>query len=363
MERKSELDLLRTISMMGVVLLHVLGTIKSVSGGTDYEYIVKILLAVASCSVNVFALLSGYLKIKSRIRFSSIVNIWITTFFWCFVLTIIAHFMLADMSIKQYVGYIFPYVIDRLWYITCYSFLFFMMPYLNKLMVALDKKQVQTLLVILFVLMSIVTTFGIRDSFHVVSTGYSAMWLVYLYILGGYLRLYGFSKKLSKCSIVFILVFSTLLIVLSTTLIEYILVHFGFSGQRDLVNILYRYSSPFVLVNSVLILWLFVEYIRVKKVVWQKIIGWMSKVSLGIYVIHAHPFCLDYLFTHEHFGFIMSAGVIGCGIQVLLVVFVVYILCGIAEHLREKLFVKTKIIVFINFIGDKGDALLKWNNK
>lgn len=361
MERKSELDMLRAVSMMGVVALHVLGAIKPISEGTDCEVIINLLLAVLYCSVNVFALLSGYLKVTSGSRTSSIFTIWATTFFWCFVITIVAHFWLTDMSIKQYVGYMIPYIVDRLWYITCYSFAFFMMPYMNKLLETLTKKQLQSMLFILFVLMSIITTFAVKDSFHVVSTGYSAAWLMYLYTLGGYIRLYGFPIHLSKGKLIITLIVNSAFIMLSSVIIKYVFTYLGVNGHEDIVEIFYRYSSPFTLLNSILFLWLIVEYVRIKNNIIIRILTWMSKVSLGVYIIHAHPFSLDYVFTFEHFEFILSAGIVGCVIMTIITVLVVFIICGLAESLREKIFKLLKIPSYINYIGNKVDTILCWN--
>lgn len=111
------------------------------------------------------------------------------------------------------------------------------------------------------------------------------------------------------------------------------------TDNTDKTLILYRYSSPFIVINSLLLFYLFVELIRVKNSRMIKWIGRMSVVSSGVYIIHAHPFILDHIIVFNTFEAILSHGsFIVSFILLIAVVVAIYILCGLAEFTRQKLF-------------------------
>lgn len=184
-QRSVPLDLLRTVSTTGVIGLHVFGSIYNANIDMRLSLLIRIAYTLLYCSVNLFALLSGYLYLNKNTKTSSITRIWISTLFWCMVLTIIAVIYIPEIGMKQIISYLLPYSADRLWYITCYTFCFFLIPFLNKCLFLFTKEELQRLLIVLFILMSLITTFTIADRFHVVSNGYSGLWICYMFMWGG----------------------------------------------------------------------------------------------------------------------------------------------------------------------------------
>ena len=184
-ERNLSIDLLRVLSMFGVVGLHVFGAVYAGNITNMTVGIIRVFYIPLYCSVNIFALISGYLYLGKTPQTKSIICIWFTTLFWCVVITGVVFMLGRAESIKELVPYLIPYSTDRLWYITCYSFCFFMIPFLNKLLDILSKEQMLKLLVILLFFLSIVTTITTADRFHIVSNGYSAFWLCYMFLWGG----------------------------------------------------------------------------------------------------------------------------------------------------------------------------------
>lgn len=118
MQRSVSLDLLRTVSMAGVIGLHVFGSIFNANIDARLSLLIRIAYTLLYCSVNLFALLSGYLYLDKNAKTSSITKIWISTLFWCAVLTIISVIYIPGIGIKQIISYLLPYSADRLWYIT-----------------------------------------------------------------------------------------------------------------------------------------------------------------------------------------------------------------------------------------------------
>ena len=78
-KRNLGLDLLRMVSMLGVVELHVLGQQGVLASATPLspDYMTAWLLETAAfCAVNCYALISGYVGIFGRFHYSSLALIW-----------------------------------------------------------------------------------------------------------------------------------------------------------------------------------------------------------------------------------------------------------------------------------------------
>lgn len=333
-QRSVSLDLLRTVSMAGVIGLHVFGSIFNANIDARLSLLIRIAYTLLYCSVNLFALLSGYLYLDKNVKTSSITKIWISTLFWCAVLTIISVIYIPGIGIKQIISYLLPYSADRLWYITCYTFCFFLIPFLNKCLSLFKKEELQRLLIILFILMSLITTFTIADRFHIVSNGYSGLWICYMFIWGGYLKKYGI-KGTGLYMISIILCLNAFMLVTSSYLFELLFK----TVDPDKILILYRYSSPFIVINSLLLFYIFVELVRIRNSRTVKWIFRLSAVSSGVYIIHAHPFILDHIIVFNTFKTILShESFIVSFILLTAVVIAIYVLCGLAEFARQKLF-------------------------
>lgn len=175
--RNYGIDLLRIVSMIGIVGLHFLNHGGVLNGVNRYQISSNIawfweILFYSSTST--FAMITGFLyfdRKSDRFHSSAIINLIITTFFWCVILLLI-FLIVSPTSIggtKSFVYFIFPPAkggkTGGYWYLTSYVLLFFMIPYINKLVFALNNKKMKMLLILLFFFFSAAPTFGFRDYF------------------------------------------------------------------------------------------------------------------------------------------------------------------------------------------------------
>lgn len=157
--------------------------------------------------------------------------------------------------------------------------------------------------------------------------------LLYVY-LGGYLKKYGI-KGTGLYMISIILCLNAFMLVTSSYLFELLFK----TVDPDKILILYRYSSPFIVINSLLLFYIFVELVRIRNSRTVKWIFRLSAVSSGVYIIHAHPFILDHIIVFNTFKTILShESFIVSFILLTAVVIAIYVLCGLAEFARQKLF-------------------------
>lgn len=354
-ERNINLDALRVFAIMGVITLHLIGGVDTLELTKGNRLLVNILLAVTYCSVNLFGLLSGYLKIRKPHHYSSLIKIILQTIFWCFLITIICAVFFNQRTLWELIGNAFPFINDRLWYISCYFFVFLCVPYLNLTVTHLTQESYKRLLLSLVVLMSFIPTFCLRDFFHVVNLGYSSGWLIFMYLLGGYYKLYGFGKWITKVKALVIFLMSNCAVVLSKYIFEIILQKMGMRISASLL--FYYYCSPFMLINSVCILYLLVN-ISLKQNIIGKGLTWLSGVSLGIYIIHAHPYCLDHIFIGENLKWIVQDNPFFTFLICVVVILAIALFTGFLEQIRVIIFKICGIDKVAKKLGSKLDKLL-----
>ncbi len=354
MNRQINLDALRVFAIIGVISLHLLGGVETLELTIGNRLVVNVILAITYTSVNLFGLLSGYLKIDRPNHFSSMLKIIFQTAFWCVVITAICVAFLNERNVGTIIKYLCPFMGDRLWYITCYFFVFLCAPFLNLLAQRLKQADYKKLLVLLMLLMSVITTVCFKDFFHVVSHGYSVGWLIYMYLLGGYFKKYGFGQKTIKRKALVGLLFGVIAIVASKFILEFVLTKGGFNTDKSWI--LYYYSSPLTLMNSIILFYLFVSK-NWKDNFFGKVLTWLSTVSLGVYIIHAHPYSLDHILIGENLTWVVKDNPILTLIIIVGSVMGILVSLSVVECIRMKFFELCGIEKLTKFIGLKVDKL------
>lgn len=138
LDRNYGIDLLRLVSMFLVTILHVLnqgGALDAASGVN--QYVGACMMLFTMCSVNCFGIISGYVLYSEHehpYRFSKYFSIWLQVFLYSFGLTLLSHLSgLSKVTPKALLASALPLTTDRYWYFTAYTGVFFLAPWLNKL--------------------------------------------------------------------------------------------------------------------------------------------------------------------------------------------------------------------------------------
>ena len=166
------IDILRILSMFGIISLHILN-----QGGVYNEamicggfrgVIVSILLSVSRCSVDIFAIITGYLYVnREKISRRRLANLWITAIFYIILVTVYVYIDRPELFTDAtfWVKALIPPVGGKYWYLVCYTVVFLLIPYSNRLIANLSRKEFRTLLIILILLLSVLPTIGMTDFF------------------------------------------------------------------------------------------------------------------------------------------------------------------------------------------------------
>lgn len=362
-KRNYNLDLLRTLSMCGVVGLHLMnqgGVVTNYNINSINYYFINILLTLFFLSVNTFALLSGYFSYKkSNVKNKRIIELVFIAAFYAFLYTLIFYFFnLFDVrshGFKEVVVSIFPPIKGMWWYITCYMLVFFMIPFLNKFINSISKKDYKKIMFLLFILLSVIPSILFMKDFFKIMEGYSSIWLIYLYLLGAYISKYNndFNKNIKYYIKIFIclLLISSSINFLVKILSKILFNHFV------LENWFINYISPFNVIESCLLIIIFNKINKNYNNRINKLIQFLSLSSFSVYIGHTHYLVFTYLNKDILLSY-MDYNFVNLTFIIISLIMLIYIGLSLFDQIRKLIFNLFKINKLIDFIGSKFDNIL-----
>lgn len=356
-ERNMGIELFRVFSMILVVMLHVLGH-GGVYSHTDFlseNYKVAWFLeTLAYCSVNCYALISGYANIKADFKFRRIVYLWLEVVVLNVGLTAIMHYFVptAEVTSDYWLRAFFPLTKRAFWYFCAYFFMFPLIPVLNKGIQLLKKHQH----IIVIIMLQLPTIFRIivrKDNYNL-GSGYSAYWLICLYVIGAYFRLYGapkWAKWFVTLPTFFIATFAAWghKIGIETKYAEGLI-----DKDSELYSIrglLISYISPCMVIMAVSLM-LFFMNIKIKGRVGKAIVSNLGKATFGVFILHvgaAFWYYKDFWQQFNKYADYPATKMVLCVIGATLAIYFVASIISIA---RIYLFKLLKIHKAVDYIAD-----------
>ncbi|MET3548178.1 surface polysaccharide O-acyltransferase-like enzyme [Paenibacillus favisporus] len=283
--RDSNFELLRIISMFMIVVLHMgtFGFQKAIdlnTGLSEYnQFIYHFLRSLSIISVNIYVLISAYFLSKSKVKGNKVIRLFLETSFFCttmFILNVLFNKTVFNAhTLKES---LLAVIFREYWFVTVFLVLIVLSPYINKLIDVLSRKEYTTLLCIFFVLTSI---WGFYESITElgVNRGYSLIFFIFLYLLGGYIRRYDFIFKSIHKNLYFVLY------LFIASLNSFIVTG---TAHNDSIGRWYWYNSPLVVIMSYMLFQYF------KSINLQSVkINFISKYVFGIYLVHEQPMIRD----------------------------------------------------------------------
>ncbi len=329
-ERDSNMELLRIVSMMMVLMVHIDGAslgLPDPQGNwniLDSRQLWKLIVeSMTIIGVNCFTMISGYygirLQFRTLVKFLSVcifysvgiylVFAWLSPYFkWNIV------FNLKDL------GESFMILSHSdLWYVPAYFGLCLVAPFLNKGCEVMSRRKFLTVWS-LFLLFNVWCGWYWGGEFN--PTGYTLIQLILVYLTGRLVAVYlpyDTPPKLSPYILGIIYLFSAGGVFLCA-------VYMPFTKA-------FAYNSPFVLLESVAFFILFLSF-RFK----SKVVNTLSSGAFAVYLIHKNPLVWVHLFKKminiewirlnlpefTLFAFGMTIGV--------------YLICAFFDLIRQKLF-------------------------
>lgn len=349
-KREYGIDALRIVSMFFVVVLHMVGNggILPFSQPLGGSYIAGWFLGVATqCAVNCYGMISGYVGLNSKFRYTNIVMLWLQVAFYTVGITAVVWYINPDLvGTMEIKSAIFPTYFKQYWYFSAYFCLFFFMPALNVVVHKLSKKQLEAILVSLLVAFSILPTVFERDAFHLID-GYSVLWLGVLYLIGAYIKKYDFANKRSV--FVWLSIYAVCVIIswAAKIAIEKYQIDL-FSGNVN-GEIPIKYISPTMVIAAVALVGAFAK-MKPGKIL-SKVIKVISPLTFGVYLIHVHPYV--WMLFNKKLLHLLDVPVDEMVVRVIGVAAIVFIACMIIEYIRALLFSVLRIKKLFLWIENK----------
>lgn len=337
--RNSAIELCRIISMIMIVGCHFAS-----HGGFDFN---KTIITVprlwwyliemgGNFGVVVFVLISGYYLVENN-RFQNnikkILKLWGQVIFYSVVIYIISIVVgINPFSIKQSVKSIFPIISGSWWFATTYFVLFLIHPFINQIIVSLEKRQYQRLLILLLIIWCVVPTFTTYN------LGSNELWqFVMIYAVGGYIKLYGKTIKLKSCHFFYLWIAFTIITYISSILL--LLLGRTHPLFTDYATYFYRKSSILTILRAIC----FFMFFEKMTVFTNKCINIIASAAFGVYLIHdsniIRPLLWKTLFVNAQYQESMILIPYSIGVTLL-----VFIICTMIDLIRintvERIYLK-----------------------
>ena len=347
--RSYGIDLLKSVSMLMVVVLHILGVggiLAAATQGTAVNNIAWLLESANICAVNCFGLISGYVLCKGHYRRSRLLSLWLRVVFESLIITaVFALAMPGVVGFTQWFKVFTPVIHNVYWYFTAYFALFLFVPYINKMLSSLSNREKLSLsvsAVIVFVFIGNV----LNNDIFFLHGGYGFLWLLCLYIFGACIREVEIKKSINKY---WFLAAYALCVVIAWVLMD-----------STHIQALFSYTSPFVLPAAVFLL-LFFRRLEFKSNAAQRFISMLARTSFGVYIIHTHPLIWGNLLTGRFLPY-LKYPIFGTVLAVIITAVAIYSVCTLGDWLAEKFFKLVRIDLLENAVDNIGKNRRKPQN-
>lgn len=291
--RMANMELLRCVSMMLVVVLHFLGKGGGLAALTESNmpasgYLAWGLESLAIVAVNVYMLISGYFLVESAFKVSRLLQLLLQIQFYSIGIGLVgAAFGLlpeGGFGIHYLLMLCLPVSMNHYWFMTAYVFMYLFTPLLAAGIKKLSQKQLQTVVVLLVLLFSVVKSI-VPGRLEADMQGYDAIWYLCVFTIAAYIRLYGIPFFRNKRRGLGVYLAAAACILGVTLLLRCLYLKTGSLGT--ILTICYNYNHILVLTASVAFFYLF-YHMRIKEGAFAGLVCRIAPYTLGVYLWHEH---------------------------------------------------------------------------
>lgn len=213
-KRMANLELLRCVAMMMVVVLHYLGkgklltdlTEESLRGAQLAAWLLESFCIVA---VNVYMFLSGYFLSRSAFRLSRLIQLWLQIWVYsvAFGLAGALSGVMAEteFDIHYILTLLFPVSMEHYWFMTAYVFLYLLLPLAGIAAEKLTKRQLQVTVALLLSAFCILKSI-LPVRLETDKQGYDCIWYLCVFLAAAYVRRFGLPvlKRGRSCLLLYV---------------------------------------------------------------------------------------------------------------------------------------------------------------
>lgn len=339
-KRLANVELLRIVAMLMVVMLHYLGKGNLLPGKNFHMdatgYVAWILESLSIVAVNVYVLISGYFLVESDFKPGKIVKLVLQVLFYTVLITVLAFsFGLIgkeELGIYNLIVQLFPFQLEQYWFMTAYLVMYILSPILALGAKAMSQKNLKVVTLIMVSFMCVeksILPVQIQFDQH----GYDALWFICLFLVAAYIRLYGLKILEKPLNAMLLYLVGCGLLMMEDFMFSVIYEKFG--ELWHLIGTPYHYNHIFNLLASIGLFMFFLQ-IKIKEGLFANLVCKIAPYTLGVYLLHEHIY-VRYLWP-RWFGAGASQNVgmfLGGAFGTVLIVFSIGIL---VDYLRSLIF-------------------------
>lgn len=288
-KKMMNLELLRCVAMMMVIVLHYLGkgdllpsmSSQTLDGTGITAWIMESLSVVA---VNVYMLISGYLLCESGFKWNRFVKLLLQLWFYSVVfglLGVVLGTASEPFTLYYLLQLIFPVFMEHYWFMTAYVFLYMMLPFLGMALAKMTRAQHKSVMLLFVAAFSVLkSVLPVRLTMD--KKGYDVLWYLTVFLVAAYVRKYGmpaFAKK-SRA----IMLYLGGVVAMFGGLMVYRMIYLKFDRLDSLLQVFMEYNHIFCLLAALGLFLLFLQF-EVKGIL-GKLAGFAGPLTLGIYLLH-----------------------------------------------------------------------------
>lgn len=289
-KRMANLELLRCVAMMMVVVLHYLGkggllpdlTGKSLGSAGMAAWLMESFCIVA---VNVYMFISGYFLCTSHFKLSRLITLWLQLWLYSVTFGILGVLtgVVTETTVDThyFLTLFFPVSMGHYWFMTAYIFLYLLLPFAGTAVREMTKQQMQLAVVILLLIFCVLKSV-LPFRLEMDAKGYDCLWYLCVFMAAAYIRRFGLPLLEKKGRGLLLYIVCGLLAFGGTLTLREVYLRTGRLGR--IVDICLEYNHIFAFLAA---LGLFMAFCRLR--VNKKISGVINKIApytLGVYLLH-----------------------------------------------------------------------------
>lgn len=280
--RDSNIELLRILCIFLIIVLHAIGFNNCCEGITG-----AFLKAIGNCGVTTFVLISGYYGISFNPK--KIFHLRNIASFYLLFALLFELYTHRPVSGSNIFSVFFPIISGKYWFLTCYSLLIILSPYINHLLDSLSHNKFRILVFLLVFVFYFIPTFF---KYHILGDdGKNIICMTSAYIFGRYIAIVKLTDKYRTTSLLITFIIS----ISSIVLLDHLQQCLGITNYLAANHLVYKLdgdNSLFILIASTcMFLWF------PRAIFHSRIINQIARSVFAVYILEwfVRPYLLQYI--------------------------------------------------------------------
>ena len=341
------IDLLKFVAMINIINLHInvhCSFLKLNKNNPKYKQIYR-LEVFSFWPVDAFGIISEIVGFK-KYKLANVIYIWFIYSFYSVFFSLYL-FYKSLLPFRHFILSFFPLLIRRNWYINAYILMYLFLPFINESINILDKGLYNIIILLFFLIYSIYHIINIYinniQDYNFILRGYSSLWLLILYIVGGYIGRFYLNKQ-------FLSNLNFILIYLITSFISSEFIFYNSQINKFSTKLVLEYNSPTIIIQALSLIFFF-SNLKLKNKYIIKGILFFNPLNLSVYLIHTRIFVFNIPILRKLFKYIKSFTPKYLFFKIYGISLLIYFIFAFMDYFRFLLFKVLKIRNISNYIG------------